>query len=183
MKATEQLISEHADILQMLEVLEKIANKLENCEKINPLHLEAILDFLATFVDKCHHGKEERFLFPALTVKGIPKEGGPIGIMLAEHESGRNFIKRLSRAISDYRNGNYTVAYEIITNTRSYISLLNQHILKENNILFRMADNKLSATEQTFLIEEFATLERTEIGPEKSLMYRQILLELKDIYQ
>lgn len=183
MKATEQLIKEHADVVQMLEILEKIAQRMEQGEKINPLHLEAILDFLVTFVDKSHHGKEEKLLFPALTCKGIPNQGGPVGVMLAEHVSGRNFIKGMSEAATEYRKGHEGFTKEFVVNARNYISLLSQHIHKENNILFKMADSKLSDDEQVLLQEQFAALERNEIGLEKSLRYHQILLELTDKYQ
>lgn len=183
MKATEQLIREHADVIQMLEVLEKIAHRMEVGEPVNPLYLEAILDFLITFVDKSHHGKEEKLLFPALIRKGIPNEGGPVGVMLHEHDAGRSYIKGMSQAVSEYRKGNLAVTSEFIANARGYISLLNQHIHKENNILFRMADNKLSEAEQVSLYEEFVSLERNEIGAEKSAGYHQLLLELKDKYQ
>jgi len=93
MKATEQLIQEHTEVLLMLTVLDSAANKLEMGEQVNPLHLEAMVDFLITFVDKCHHGKEETLLFPALIKKGMSKKDGPVGVMLAEHASGREFIK------------------------------------------------------------------------------------------
>ena len=144
--------------------------------------MEAMLEFLITFVDKCHHGKEEKLLFPALVNKGIAKENGPVGVMLAEHVSGRNFIKGMSDAITAYRNGNTRVIPQIVDNARGYIVLLNQHIMKENNILFRMADNALSESEQNELFNAFEELERSEIGNDIRLKYHNMIQELQEIY-
>lgn len=182
MKATEQLIQEHNDVLQMLKILGSAATKLENGADVNPLHLEAVLEFLITFVDKCHHGKEEKLLFPALINKGIAKDNGPVGVMLSEHVSGRAFIKGMSDAVTAYRNGNSSVIPEFINNARGYIILLNQHIMKENNILFRMADNALSEAEQNQLFQEFDKLETTEIGADIHHKYHAMLQELQEIY-
>ena len=63
------------------------------------------MDFLSIFVDKCHHGKEEEFLFPALEAKGVKREGGPIGVMLHEHEQGRGLVAMLRNAVADYTSG------------------------------------------------------------------------------
>jgi hemerythrin-like domain-containing protein len=182
MKATEQLIQEHNDVQRMLKILGIATTKLENGATVNPLHLEAMLEFLITFVDKCHHGKEEKLLFPALINKGMAKDNGPVGVMLAEHVSGRNFIKGMSDAITAYRNGNTSVVHEIVDNARGYIVLLNQHIMKENNILFKMADNALSESEQNELFQEFEKLESNEIGNEVHQKYHNMLLELQEIY-
>ncbi|HEY4785080.1 MAG TPA: hemerythrin domain-containing protein [Bacteroidales bacterium] len=180
MKATEKLIQEHEEVLLMLKIIGSVTNKLEAEEQVNPLHLEAIIDYLKTFVDKSHHGKEETLLFPALTQKGIPNEGGPVGVMLAEHTAGRNFIKGMSDAVTAYRNGKNNAVREIVSNAKDYSNLLSQHIFKENNILFRMANSTLTDSEQIHLAEEFDELERNIIG--KDNPYHRILLELKEVY-
>src|SRR3990167_10094837 len=100
MTSTEQLRNEHQAVLLALEILEKICQKLEAKEKVDPKHQEEILEFIKIFVDKCHHDKEEDLLFPALEKIGIPKEQGPIGIMLTEHDMGRKFVKGMSENIS-----------------------------------------------------------------------------------
>jgi hypothetical protein len=90
MKATEDLKKEHKGVTLMLRILEKICVSYEADKTIDKDHMEKILEFLTVFVDTCHHGKEEEFLFPALVSVGIPKEGGPIEVMRAEHDQGRS---------------------------------------------------------------------------------------------
>jgi hemerythrin-like domain-containing protein len=58
------------------------------------------LDFIRHFADECHHFKEEQVLFPAMEEHGIPKEGGPIGMMLIEHEEGRGYVRDMAAAIA-----------------------------------------------------------------------------------
>lgn len=74
MKATQQLKDEHEGIKIMLNILGQICFRLETKGDLNEKHFEGILEFLKVFVDKCHHGKEEDLLFPALEEAGIPKE-------------------------------------------------------------------------------------------------------------
>jgi hemerythrin-like domain-containing protein len=88
MKATQQLRNEHEGVKVMLIILEQVCRQLEADRNLNEEHFDGILEFLKVFVDKCHHGKEEDLLFPALTAAGIP-EDGPIAVMLQEHEMGR----------------------------------------------------------------------------------------------
>lgn len=96
MKPVEQLIKEHDSIKIMLAVLAEVSKRMQKGQKVPVEDLENILKFLRLFADKCHHGKEEDFLFPALEEVGIQKEGGPIEVMLQEHIEGRNYIQKLN---------------------------------------------------------------------------------------
>jgi hemerythrin-like domain-containing protein len=66
-------------------------------------HGEEILDFLVVFVDKCHHGKEEGLLFPALEAVGVSRNGGPIGVLLEEHRKGRSLTAEMTAAPAGLR--------------------------------------------------------------------------------
>jgi len=88
MTPTEDLINEHKAIKVMLSIMTKIAENIKANKGYYIKDVEQIVDFLKTFADKCHHGKEENVLFPALVLAGIPKENGPIGVMLQEHTLG-----------------------------------------------------------------------------------------------
>lgn len=96
MEATRELIAEHDAVLVALQLLEKIATALAAKSDPAPGHLEQLLDFFKGFVDRCHHGKEEEVLFPALERCGVPRQGGPIGVMLMEHEAGRGYVKAMA---------------------------------------------------------------------------------------
>lgn len=178
MKPTEQLKAEHEGIELMLRVLKIIMNKPE---KINQEHFSKILEFLKIFVDKCHHAKEEDLLFPAMERAGVPNEGGPIGVMLAEHVQGRGYIKGMSEAFAEFGKDNSALS-SMVEKSRDYIDLLTRHIEKENNILFAMADKVLSKSTQDELETGFEKLESERIGLGKHEEFHGLLHQLDKIY-
>jgi hemerythrin-like domain-containing protein len=182
MNVTQQLIDEHECIKSMLSIIEKIVNDIEKGEPLNTEHFGKILDFIKGFADKNHHHKEEDILFPAMVKHGIPNEGGPISVMLHEHQSGRNYVKGMSEAFDGYKSGNPSATNNLISNAVSYVQLLRNHIEKENNILFMMADKVLNEKEQSEIFDAFEKLEVEKIGPYKHEEYHKLLEKLKNIY-
>lgn len=166
----------------MLAVLGKICDMLDRRERVNPEHLDLAITFIREFADRCHHAKEEKLLFPAMESAGIPREGGPIGVMLSEHDEGRQFVRGMASASAGYRNGNTNAAASFTGNARSFIALLREHILKEDDILFMMADTHLTPEKQADLVSEFDRVEREEIGVGRHEEFHRILDTMKNIY-
>lgn len=162
-RASQDLMHEHEAILFSLKVLEEICNMVESRKDVLIKDITDLIDFLKLFADKCHHGKEEGFLFPALKEAGIPSDNGPIAVMLAEHTMGRDFIRQMQESATDkaFRKD------EFGKSARGYISLMRAHIQKENNVLFPMGDAKLSDAKQRELIESFKKFEEDVIGKGK----------------
>ena len=181
MKATQQLKDEHEGIKIMLGILGQICTQLKATGNLNKEHFEGILEFLKVFVDKCHHGKEEDLLFPALEAAGVP-ENGPIAVMLQEHAMGRAYVKTISEAFAAYVTGDKSPSETIIQNVQGYISLLNAHIEKENTVLFVMADNLLPEKRQDELLEGFEKIEVERIGVGTHERFHGLLTKLKGIY-
>ncbi len=157
-KATEDLRHEHEAILYVLQILEKA---MATGDKGNDGMLRfygELVQFLKIFADKCHHGKEEGFLFPALSEKGVSSEDGPIGVMLEEHRLGREYIAQMSKA------GELKDLVALNTAATQYRELLISHIGKENNVLFVMADKLLDNETQEALFEKFEEHEESVVG-------------------
>ena len=140
MKATDALKKEHEAVRLMMKIMDAACVKINAQQKLQTADIDDMIDFLKVFVDRCHHGKEEQILFPQLELAGVPKEGGPIGVMLAEHEQGRVCIRNMSQAVVDYKAGNTAAITALVDNIAAYNELLDQHINKENTVLFAMAD-------------------------------------------
>lgn len=149
----EILKEEHEIIKKGLSILEV---STRNAGVISVSEIEKLLMFFDEFVDKCHHAKEEQSLFPLIEMKGIPKEGGPIGVMLFEHEKGRMLRRAMLSTLKDFEK-NFDAFRDY---ARDFISLLNEHIYKENNILFPMADIVLSRSDKEKLFNDFETVEK-----------------------
>ncbi|MDP1622488.1 MAG: hemerythrin domain-containing protein [Bacteroidales bacterium] len=175
-------MKEHESVLKMLEIMESVSRMLNKGDHVPAGDLEAMLNFLRVFVDKCHHGKEENILFPRLVEVGIPNEGGPVGMMLHEHVIGRGYIAGFAAGIEKYKAGNKEAATEITENIRNYAGLLSPHIFKENNILYQMADMHLTPQDQTELVARFEKLEEEVVGPEKHEQFQQLLKRLTQLY-
>jgi hemerythrin-like domain-containing protein len=158
-KPTDILTGEHNVIKRMIAVLRKAADQLERGEEVSPEVFRGGVDFIRTFADRCHHGKEQDQLFPVMAQRGVPQEGGPIGVMLIEHDQGRAFTRALAEATEAYAAGDAAAKKEIIRNARGYAELLTQHIHKEDNVLYVMANRVLTQDDQAQLLEEFEAVE------------------------
>ena len=99
MKAGDDLRKEHDAILFALGLLEKMIASGGRGEEFPAKDAEEMVDFLMIFADKCHHGKEEGFLFAEYEKAGVARDNGPIGVMLREHEIGRSLIGTMGRAL------------------------------------------------------------------------------------
>ena len=162
-KATEMLRREHEGIIQVLEVLEASADRLERGENVPGSVLNGLVEFMRVFVDRCHHGKEETALFPLLESRGIPRQG-PIGVMLTDHEQGRALARELGEAIERIKGGEALAGKRFAQVARQYSAHLRSHIDKENNVLFVMAESILSPDEQMRLADDFERIELEKIG-------------------
>ena len=181
MKATQVLRDEHEGILAMLAVVEAAAKRLQNGKEIPSDMMTNAVGFFRNFADKCHHGKEEDELFPALEQRGVPKQGGPIGVMLAEHDQGRTFVRGMSDPADKYAKGDQSEVPALVQNTLGYVNLLRQHIFKENNVLFAMADRILSDADQEKLYAAFEHIEETRTGPGEHERYHAMIAEYQKI--
>jgi hemerythrin-like domain-containing protein len=175
--ATEALKHDHTIIEKVLAVLEALT---KSTSEISSPTWEKALDFIRNFADKCHHLKEEKLLFPAMEERGIDREGGPIGMMLAEHEEGRGYVRAMTSALADGKKNAAGATAILLENARPYLRLLHKHIRKEDEILFEMADDVINPEEQKQLLREFEEHEAKEMGSGVHERYLKIAQELEE---
>ena len=175
-KATDALKHDHRVIEKVLATLEQLTLDPENASMDR---WEKALDFIRNFADKCHHLKEEKIFFPALERRGIPRDGGPIGMMLMEHEEGRGYVRLMAAALALAEKDPQAAETGLVDNGRAYLRLLRQHINKEDEVLFTMADEALTLEDQKELLREFWEHEVKEIGPGIHEKYLRIAQELE----
>jgi hemerythrin-like domain-containing protein len=182
MTPIEQLKAEHEGIKLMLKILDRVCNKLKSTQELNQEHFTKILEFIKIFIDKCHHGKEEDLLIPAMVKTGVPKDTGAITFTLKEHKEGRGYVKSMSESFDKFKKGDAGASEKIIKSENNYSDLLVKHIDKEESVLYPMADKVLSQTKQGELLEEFEKLEVDRIGLGKHEEFHKLLHQLKEIY-
>jgi hemerythrin-like domain-containing protein len=157
-KATQDLREEHETILYLLKILEKMMESNEEEDSVRFNQYNNLIYFLRIFAEDCHHGKEEKHLFPELINNGFQKEDGPLAHMLQEHRQARAYTVLMSEAmnrrdITGFKNS-----------AEKYIELSRNHIEKEENIIFDMADKIIDEEAQDLLYERFSRHEETVIG-------------------
>ncbi|MBI1749379.1 MAG: hemerythrin domain-containing protein [Acidobacteria bacterium] len=163
-EATAMLRQDHDAILKMLDATEQVAGQLRSGKQVASDILSGLLEFFQLFADRCHHGREEDLLFPLLESKGMPRAGGPIGVMLHEHDLGRDLIRQMKESGQAYGGGDTAAGARWAVAAMGYAPLLREHIFKENNILFMMAERMLSDEEQRNLAAEFERAELEKMG-------------------
>jgi len=178
-KPTELLVAEHDIIERMLNVLNEAADRLQRGDAVAAELFVKAADFIQNFADRCHHAKEEDILFKLMGERGIPTQGGPIAVMLIEHNQGRGYRKGLADAAERLKNGDASAEQAVIENARNYSALLSQHIQKENNILYPMANQILSEQDQQNLQREFERVENDVIGKGVHEKYHHLVEELE----
>jgi len=164
MKATEILMDEHRVIEGVLNILEKAALAVKDGQKVRPGFFIEVSDFIKGFADGCHHKKEEGVLFKEIVAAGVPEQGGPVGVMLTEHEQGRLYTRGMRQAAEQWQAGDESARTRIVQNALDYVNLLRNHIYKEDKILFPLAGRVIPEDRQESLTEAFDTVEHEETG-------------------
>ena len=159
--------------MTVLKAARNEADQMQNSGKINAARIGEFVDFFRNFVDRCHHGKEEKHLFPRLEERGIPRAGGPIGVMLEEHEQGRAKVRTIVEELTRIEQDKGRPADVLRGHLLAYADLLEAHIRKENGILFPMGNRVLTADDQKGLVEAFDAVEREEMGEGTHERYHQ----------
>jgi hemerythrin-like domain-containing protein len=164
MKATDVLMEEHRVIERVLAALEKAAIRINNGDPIPPAFFIQAADFIKGFADDCHHKKEEGVLFPAMVEGGLSYQFGPVAVMLAEHDEGRTFANAMRLAAEHLNNGDASAKDQVVRNALDYVTLLRQHISKEDGILYPMADQVIPKTKHSQVDQDIERIEAEEMG-------------------
>ena len=155
MTPTEILSDEHRLIEQVLDCLDKAAGRLEDGDAIDPEFFLDAAEFVTGFADRCHHSKEEDILFVALTACDMPQDRGPVAVMLHEHDAGRQYTQGFRSAAEQLKAGDAGAATDVVRNVFDYVGLMREHIVKEDKVLFPMAEQLITGDDLQKLSRDF----------------------------
>lgn len=156
---TQALIDEHKLILKMISLLERNAPRTAAGTYSNwQFYLDGV-DFIRNFADRFHHAKEEDVLFEALITNGMPRANSPIAAMLMEHDQGRTFVKAMETAARNALEGQNNREQIIADNALAYAALLREHIAKEDEILYPLAERVIPDTMRDAIIDGYSAAE------------------------
>jgi hemerythrin-like domain-containing protein len=164
MQARAPLMIEHRLIERMIGIIKRTLSQIEKKEKIDPVFVDTTVDFIRTYADRTHHGKEEDILFRDLKKKGLSEEDERLmNDLIQEHVLGRKTTKQLIDANDRYRNGDKSALAEIAAHLSSLADFYPKHIKKEDKIFFPAARRYFSEQEDQAMLDEFWEFDRKMI--------------------
>jgi hemerythrin-like domain-containing protein len=178
MKAFEDLSHEHELIRRMISVMEALIVDLRSGTPGIADDLKEAIRFVRGFADKCHHGKEERLLFPLIASKNQTVANMPVRILTSEHDAGRTLIKDLEDAVTAMEAGDERASARAAQALTLYTRMLRKHIDKEEDVVFPLARTLITAEEADLLAEQFGAIEE-EMGLTSHETFRGILESLE----
>jgi DUF438 domain-containing protein len=172
------LIAEHEKIERGMEVLKSNLEKIE-AGSHDPVQTARAVDFLLEFGDRIHNLKEEKYLFPRLNQRGIPSEGGPIGCMLQEHETERTLLAEMQGILPTLAEASPEARKSFVQKGLEYLQVRANHIWKENDVLYKMGRQVLSAADCEELLAGFHQIDNEFYGENASEIYQSMLAEVE----
>lgn len=176
MQARGPLMIEHRLIERMLAIIQERLVEAEKTRKIDPLFVDTAVDFVRTYADRTHHGKEEDILFRELNKKGLSEiDRRVMNELIAEHAFGRLTTKALVEANTRYRNGDAAALEDIAKCLHTLVDFYPKHIVKEDQVFFPASRAYFTEAEDQAMLDEFWAFDR-EMIHEK---YKSMVDELK----
>lgn len=161
MRAVEVLRDEHNAALTVLGLVEAAATAAEQGQPVPADIFADVQAFLTTFIDECHHHKEETAVFPRL----LAAEGGRelVQQLEADHDRGRRLTEEFVAAVAEYRPGDAATGARLAAATRDYAAVLRAHIDAETNLLYPVMERELAHADGA-IVDAFDRIELEEIG-------------------
>jgi len=175
MQARGPLMIEHRLIERMLVKIQVTLAQVEQTQKIDPLFVDKAVDFIRTYADRTHHGKEEDILFRELNQKELSDvDRKAMDELIEEHIFGRSTTKALVEANTLYRNGDATALGDIARCLRTLVEFYPKHIEKEDKIFFPASRAYFSEAEDQAMLAEFLDFDQRMIHEK----YKSVMLSV-----
>lgn len=174
------LIAEHELIERSMAALRNCLEQIELDETIDMVKLGRSIDFLLQFGGKIHNKKEEELLFPLMGQKGIPVEGGPLGVMLMEHDAERKLLGKMSSVLPNFDELSFEERIGFKEEGLEYLKVRAEHIWKENDVLYPMGRKVISAEENLGLLASFEKINRETYGADAFDKFKAMVSEVEE---
>ncbi|MCV0410892.1 hemerythrin domain-containing protein [Nitrosopumilus sp.] len=159
--STASLRRDHDLIEKVIKAMESTIQLLNDNKQIPESILFPVIDFSKNFTDVCHHTKEEKSLFPALEQAGMPSNMGPIAMMLIDHQRSREIGSQMEESAKEYLSSGDST--KLISDMQQYVEHITEHLWKENNRLFMMAEARLQYVSKK-VDDELNEIEKTQLN-------------------
>jgi hemerythrin-like domain-containing protein len=164
MQARGPLMIEHRLIERMLAIIRQTLSQIRTSNAVDPLFIDTVVDFIRTYADRTHHGKEEDILFRDLETRNLSEADRRImNELVEEHVFARKTTKELVEANTQYRNGNSSALGVIAGKLETLVNFYPRHIDKEDKVFFPAARAYFTEEEDQAILAEFWEFDRKMI--------------------
>jgi hemerythrin-like domain-containing protein len=148
----------------MINIINRALKLVEQTQVIDPLFVDLAVDFMRTYADRVHHGKEEDILFRKLENRNLSNTDRQVmNELIEEHAFGRKITKALADANLQYRNGNVSDLASVTAQFRTLVELYPKHIEKEDKVFFPASRAYMTDEEDQTVLAEFMAFDRKMI--------------------
>lgn len=175
MKPRGPLMIEHRLIEKVLSVAKRRAESMAG-KDYNPVFVETIVDFIRTYADRTHHGKEEEILFTALSKKPLDAANSQLlRELIEEHKQSQAKVKELAELNEQYKQGRSEVVSKIVEIVSWLAAFYPKHIKKEDAVFFPDTERYFSNEELDDMLRQFWEFDRKMIHEKYQRVYESIM--------
>ena len=176
MKPRGPLMIEHRLIEKMLEVVRNQISLIDTTNSVDPVFIDTTIDFIRTYADRTHHGKEEDIMFRELAKKTMtPEDTKVMSELVDEHKYARQVVGELVQAKKHYLEGRLESLQTIKEKLTVLVEFYPEHITKEDKVFFPNSERYLSQKEQETMLQEFWEFDQRMIHDK----YRSVVEQLR----
>ncbi len=156
------LMIEHRLIERMIRLLKQELEQVGKVKKADPVFIDIAVEFIKSYADRCHHGKEEDILFRDLAKKGLAEQHRIImAELIEEHARARRATGNLIEAKGRYISGHDAALTDIVDALTWLVNFYPIHIEKEDRQFFMPAMSYLTKEQQEKMLQEFYDFDRS----------------------
>ena len=175
MQSRAPLMREHRLIERMLATVERGLAEIEATQRIDPLFVDAAVDFIRTYADRTHHGKEEDILFAELGRRQLSDDDRQaMDELVADHVFARRTTQAIVAANEQYRHDDAEALPAIVSGLRTLCDFYPPHIAREDRAFFPAARAYFSDEEDQVLLARFEDFDRAMIHEKYALFVERL---------
>ena len=170
------LMIEHRLIEKGIKCLEKESKRIASGGKVDPVLIDTMVDFIRTYADRTHHGKEEGILFRELRKKPLSESDWQImRELIEEHVFARKMTMELMAAKERYLMGEPEIITTLSEKLNTLAAMYPEHIAKEDKVFFPASMKYFSSEEQEAMLQEMWEFDRGMIH----IRYQDVVAEME----